>query len=84
MCVALIGRVVEVAGDTATVAIDGRGRTVSRVLVPDAAAGDWVTVGAGWILERIDPTEASELLALYQGVEAPLGRAPVEANGGTP
>ncbi len=84
MCVALIGRVIDVTGDTATVELDGRVRTVSRVLVPDVGPGDWVTVGAGWILERIDSTEAGQLLALYQGVDAPLERAAAGANGGTP
>ena len=84
MCVAQIGRVTAVTEDTATVEVDGRIRTVSRILVPEAAAGDWVTVGAGWILERLDSIEAGQLLALYQAVDPSLEGAAAGADGGTP
>jgi len=81
MCLALIGWVVDVTGEpgSAIVEIGGRRRRASRALVPGLQPGDWVTVGAGWILQRLEPTEAKELLALYEEVD---GRAETAASGG--
>jgi len=75
MCLALTGRVLAVSGDEATVQVAGRRLVASRLLVPDAGAGDWVTVGAGWLLARLTDAEAADQLALVDGAEARPPRA---------
>ena len=71
MCLALIGQVLDVTGDpeATIVEIGGRRRQASRALVSGLEPGDWVTVGAGWILRRLEPSEANELRTLYESVD---------------
>jgi hydrogenase maturation factor len=64
VCLAVTGRVVSVDGDDAIVTLAGRDRRVSRVLEPETSAGDWVSVGMGWIFRRLTTAEAEELLDL--------------------
>ena len=64
MCLTAPARVVSVLGDVAVVEHDGRRRTASLQLLSDARPGDWVLLGAGAALRRLDPTEARELLDL--------------------
>lgn len=47
----------------ATVLLGGHVRRASTLVVPEVRPGDWVVVGAGTILERMDPSEAAELAA---------------------
>ena len=44
--------------------IDGVKREVSVMLVPDARAGDWVLIHAGYAIGTVDEREARETLAL--------------------
>jgi hydrogenase maturation factor len=68
MCLALTGRVIAVdAEGVATVDVDGRSCAASRVLVPEAGPGDWVTIGAGWILARLTADEAAVQRRLETG-----------------
>lgn len=62
MCIAFPARVVAVDPAGATVDQDGRRRRASLLFVPDAAPGDWVVVGSGAILRRLEPNEAQELI----------------------
>lgn len=64
MCIAYPGRVVAVDVDRAIVETDRRRRVASLLLVPDVAIGDAVTVAAGTIVARLDPTEAAEIRRL--------------------
>lgn len=64
MCVAVPGRVSEIADEMAVVEFDGRRQRASLLLVPDTAVGDWVIVAAGTVLEVLDPGEAAEILAM--------------------
>jgi hydrogenase assembly chaperone HypC/HupF len=61
MCVTAPGQVVEVDADGAIVDTGGVRRRASTLVVPDAVAGDWVMVGAGTILRRLDPVEAGSI-----------------------
>jgi hydrogenase expression/formation protein HypC len=67
MCVTYPGRVLEISDGMALVEIDHQHRRASLVIVPEAAVGDWVIVGAGTVLEIVDPTEAAEILAILDG-----------------
>lgn len=59
MCLTLPAQVRSVDGATATVEMGGRLHEVMTILQPDVVVGDWVTVSAGTILERLDPDEAA-------------------------
>ena len=67
MCVTYPGQVLEVSDGMALVDIDHQRRRASLVIVPEVAVGDWVIVGAGTVLEIVDPTEAAEILAILDG-----------------
>jgi hydrogenase expression/formation protein HypC len=77
MCISFPGLVLEVDGHEAIVETDGRRRRGSTLLLPDIAVGDWVTVLAGMIVERLDPREAEEIEGiLREGIAAgsePIG-----------
>jgi hydrogenase expression/formation protein HypC len=64
MCVAVPGRVIEIADEMAVVEFERRRQRASLLLVPDAAIGDWVIVAAGTVLEVLDPDEAADILAM--------------------
>lgn len=72
MCLTLPAQVVEVASDGATAVVRSNGatRVVSLVVLSgDAvmvAPGDWVLLGAGLAVARIEAGEATELLGLLE------------------
>ena len=76
MCIAFPGRVSAVDDAGAIVMTEGRARRASTLYLPDIAVGDWVTVAAGTIVERLHPSEAAEierLLATAIELEATEG-----------
>ncbi len=66
MCIAFPGRVVEVDLTDAIVEIDGRRRRASLRMRTDVVVGDWVLVGAGSVLRRLDAREAAEINAILK------------------
>lgn len=69
MCLTLPAQVLEVASDgaTAVVTANGSTRVVSLVVLAGDAVvvpGDWVLLGAGLAVARIEAGEAIELLGL--------------------
>ena len=84
MCIAFPGLVVAVAGDDAIVEADGRRRRASLRMRADVAVGDWVLVGAGSVLRRLDPGEATEINGILAAAKASTDRRPaVPTPGGT-
>lgn len=81
MCLAVPGRIVEitedrddaVTGRLASVDFQGSRVEVSLAMTPEAGAGDWVLVHAGFALAVLDEAEARETWELLQAV---LGDAP--------
>ena len=61
MCIEDPGRVVAIDELGAVVDTAGRRRRASTLLLPDVAVGDWVTVAAGTIVDRLRPEEAAEI-----------------------
>ncbi|HEX2626311.1 MAG TPA: HypC/HybG/HupF family hydrogenase formation chaperone [Candidatus Limnocylindrales bacterium] len=85
MCISYPGRVLAVDGANAIVDTNGRQRRASTMLLPDAAAGDWVVVGAGSILRRLTTSEAALLirtLDVAQGRAVASSTAQTIAQGG--
>ena len=70
MCLAVPGKVIQVDGKAGKVDFLGVQRQVQLDLVPEAVAGDWVLVHAGFAIHRIDDEEARETLALLRKLEA--------------
>jgi hydrogenase assembly chaperone HypC/HupF len=81
MCITAPGRVIHIESRGAVVDLDGVTRRASTLVVPDVVVGDWVIVGAGTILRRIEPAEAIELA---QAIAAAAGRTDVPTLEGDP
>ena len=67
MCLGEIGRVVAVAGDTATVRTGTLERTVSVLMRPEVRVGDHVVVHTGFVVEVITAQDAAEATGLRAG-----------------
>ena len=70
MCLALPMRIVAIDGAIATITTDGLEQRASLVLVPDARAGDYVLVHAGFALAVLEEAEAAETFALFAQLAA--------------
>jgi hydrogenase expression/formation protein HypC len=85
MCLAVPGKVIECSGDDAVVDMQGNTLRVSKILTPEAAAGDWVLVHAGFTIAQLDEAEALQTWDYLRqvlgdgtteaGPEADVGRA---------
>ena len=64
MCLTEPAMVLSRTEHDAIVAIDGRERVVTNLLVPDVRVGEHVLVGLGTVLARIPASEAVALAAL--------------------
>ena len=74
MCLALPGRIIELRDEAALVDFRGNRLEVSTVLTPEAGAGDWVLVHAGFAIARLDEETARQTwtyLAEVLGEPAP-------------
>jgi hydrogenase expression/formation protein HypC len=70
VCLAIPALVVERHDtDDATVDLGGVRKHVSLALVPEAAAGDWVIVHAGFAISVLDPDEAAKTLQLFAAMD---------------
>ncbi len=49
----------------ARIDLDGVRKDISLALVEDVAVGDYVIVHVGYALQKLDPHEAAETLALF-------------------
>jgi hydrogenase expression/formation protein HypC len=66
MCLAIPARVVELRdGEQAVIDLAGVRKEISLALVEGVAAGDYVIVHVGYALQRLDPLEAEQTLALF-------------------
>lgn len=66
MCLAIPVLVVELLpNDMARIDLDGVRKDISLSLVEGVAAGDYVIVHVGFALQKLDPDEAAETLALF-------------------
>jgi hydrogenase expression/formation protein HypC len=75
MCQAIPRRVLVVESDRLQVDYDGEPRWVEAHGLPDLMVGEYVVVYAGQALERMETTEAEEMLAWYADLESMLEEA---------
>lgn len=66
MCLAVPMEVMRVEGEAAEVQAAGTRRKIRTDLLPDVKVGDYVLVHAGFAIERVQPDQAKEDLALIQ------------------
>ena len=65
MCLAVAARVTGIFDNVAVVDIDGMSMEASSLLLPDLTIGEWVLVHAGFVMERIDQTQAKLIQEAY-------------------
>jgi hydrogenase expression/formation protein HypC len=66
MCLAVPGKIVEIADGAARVDFGGVQREAGLDALPDAAVGDYVLVHAGYAIARLDEDEALETIRLLR------------------
>jgi hydrogenase assembly chaperone HypC/HupF len=66
MCIGFPGLVVALDSDGAIVQTEGRQRRASTLYLPDIAVGDWVTVAAGTIVERLEHDQAADIQTMLR------------------
>lgn len=77
MCLAVPARIEQINGSRARVSLQGNVIEADLSLVEEPAVGDWVLVHAGFAIEKLDPEEAEETLALFaEARQEGLGGAP--------
>lgn len=81
MCIGFPGRVVAIDPLGAIVETEGRRRRASTLLRPDIAIGDWVTVAAGTVVDRLEPGQATEIQALLKAAIDAEQRDPLAREG---
>ena len=74
MCIDYPGQVVALEPGVAVVDTEGRRRRATTLLIGDVAVGDWVTVAAGTIVDRLSPAEAATIRSLLVTAESDLAR----------
>ena len=71
MCLAIPAQVVELRDDDqAVVDLAGVRKLISLSLVENVVIGDYVIVHVGFALNKLDPAEAAETLALFNTLGA--------------
>jgi hydrogenase expression/formation protein HypC len=77
MCLAIPALVLRRLGDEEAV-VDAGGVRIhaSLALVPEAAAGDYVIVHAGYAISRLDPEEAARTLSLFTQMQGEMPELP--------
>jgi hydrogenase assembly chaperone HypC/HupF len=70
MCLTQPATVLTCRENEVLVAVDGRERLITNLLVPDVRVGDHVLVGLGAVLARISAAEVATIAALRQQAEA--------------
>ena len=72
MCLAVPAKIIEIEGDKATFDVRGNRVRGSVLMVPGAAAGDYVLLHAGFAITTIDEADA---LATYEVLDEAFRRA---------
>lgn len=73
MCLAIPAQITEIEGVRGKVSLSGNVREADFTLIDDPAVGDWVLVHAGFAIEKLDPEDAQETLALFSEMQEGIG-----------
>jgi hydrogenase expression/formation protein HypC len=83
MCLAVPALILQCEGDDAVADLHGNRVPVCTTLVPDAGAGDWVLVHAGFAIRRLDPDAARQTWAVLEDLDRRLAADPSAQPGRT-
>lgn len=72
MCLATPAKILSRSGFEAVIEVDGIRRAIHLALVPDAQAGDYVLVHAGFAIQRWSEADLAEYRALQKELESAL------------
>lgn len=70
MCLSVPAKVLAINGVRATVSVGGALYEAGLHLLEDVQVGDYLLIHAGYAIEKIDPQEAEETLALLREAAA--------------
>jgi len=70
MCLAIPALIQEIEGPVAVVEIGGVRRRIGLALIPEAKAGQYVLIHAGYAIGVLDEEEARETLKLLEEIAA--------------
>jgi len=73
MCLAIPEQITEIEGARGKVALAGNVREADLSLIDEPAVGDWVLVHAGFAIEKLEPEDARETLALFSEMQEGIG-----------
>jgi hydrogenase expression/formation protein HypC len=73
MCLAIPARIVELAGDIATVEIEGIRRSCNIHFIEDAALGDYVLIHAGFAIQKWSQEDVDEWRDIMGEMQGGLG-----------
>lgn len=76
MCLAVPARLIEQHGDRGIADLHGNRVEVTTLLVPEAGAGDWVLMHAGFAIQRLSANEAEQTWSVLREVDKPEGGCP--------
>jgi len=68
MCLGVPMQVKAISGDVARCEIDGVKREASLMMLEDVEVGDFVLIHAGFAIEKLDPDQAEETLAMFRAI----------------
>lgn len=68
MCLSVPGKVEKVEGNKVIVDFGGSKREVSSMLFPDIKVGDYVLVHAGFVIQKLDPSQALKTIELFKEI----------------
>ena len=66
MCLSVPAEVLEIQGNRAKVSVGGATYSAGLQLVEDVCVGDYILLHSGYAIQKIDPKEAEETLALLK------------------
>ncbi|MGI6461385.1 MAG: HypC/HybG/HupF family hydrogenase formation chaperone [Candidatus Hydrogenedentales bacterium] len=73
MCLAIPAQITEIDGARGKVTLAGNVRDADFSLIDEPALGDWVLVHAGFAIEKLEPDDAQETLALFSELQEGMG-----------
>ncbi len=73
MCLAIPAQITEIEDRRGKVTLAGNVREADFSLIDAPAVGDWVLVHAGFAIEKLDPKDARETLALFAEMQEGIG-----------
>jgi hydrogenase expression/formation protein HypC len=75
MCLAIPMKIISRTGDAGEVDAGGMRYQASFRLLPDAVAGDYVIIHAGFAIQKLDVEDAEESIRLFHEMDERLNEA---------